>query len=212
MSIRDDRRARRRYERPVPVDTDSYADLELTERDARRGILAPVRRSGGFGGGGTGNGLGGLVRFLVFAVVLGGLVLATLLTVLRPLARVAVVGWAYDNAGALRIPFVADLVREGERRSRPLKELFALLIILHRMERVADQAKNICEETIFAATGETKPPKTYNILFVDRGNDLASQLAGSRKGSSPVARSKVRPSSVKGSTVSPFSAQPRTLP
>ena len=71
----------------------------------------------------------------------------------------------------------ADLVREGERRSRPLKELFALLVILHRLERVADQAKNICEETIFAATGETKQPKTYTILFVDRRNDRASQLA-----------------------------------
>ena len=71
----------------------------------------------------------------------------------------------------------ADLVREGERRSRPLKELFALLIVLHRLERVADQAKNICEETIFAATGETKPPKSYRILFVDRRNDRASQLA-----------------------------------
>jgi len=71
----------------------------------------------------------------------------------------------------------ADLVREGERRSRPLKELFALLIVLHRLERVADQAKNICEETIFAATGETKPPKAYRILFVDRKNDRASQLA-----------------------------------
>ena len=71
----------------------------------------------------------------------------------------------------------ADLVREGERGSRPLKELFALLIVLHRLERVADQAKNICEETIFAATGETKPPKSYKILFVDRRNERASQLA-----------------------------------
>jgi protein-tyrosine-phosphatase len=42
---------------------------------------------------------------------------------------------------------------------------------------VADQAKNICEETIFAATGETKPPKAYKILFVDRGNERASQIA-----------------------------------
>ncbi len=62
-------------------------------------------------------------------------------------------------------------------QSRPLRELFALLIVLHRLERVADQAKNICEETIFAATGETKPPKAFTILFVDQRNDRASQLA-----------------------------------
>jgi protein-tyrosine-phosphatase len=71
----------------------------------------------------------------------------------------------------------SDLVREGDQHSRPLNELFALLIVFHRLERVADQAKNICEETIFAATGETKPPKAFTILFVDRRNDRASQLA-----------------------------------
>jgi phosphate transport system protein len=70
-----------------------------------------------------------------------------------------------------------DLQREGEARTRPVHELFALLIVLHRLERVIDQAKNICEETIFAATGETKPPKTFSILFVDRRNDRLSQLA-----------------------------------
>jgi phosphate transport system protein len=71
----------------------------------------------------------------------------------------------------------SDLVHEGDQHSRPLNELFALLIVFHRLERVADQAKNICEETIFAATGETKPPKAFTILFVDRRNDRASQLA-----------------------------------
>jgi len=70
-----------------------------------------------------------------------------------------------------------DLLRAAESRSRPLSELFALLIVLHRLERVADQAKNICEETIFAATGETKPAKVFPILFLDAGNDRGSQLA-----------------------------------
>jgi UPF0755 protein len=110
MSVRDTRRARRR-DQPVPIDAESYADVGLAERDARRGIQAPgPRRRGGRGGGGSE--LVGVIRFLVFAVFLGGLVLVTLLTVLRPVARFAVVGWAYDNAGALRIPFVSDLVRE----------------------------------------------------------------------------------------------------
>jgi phosphate transport system protein len=71
----------------------------------------------------------------------------------------------------------ADLLREAESASRPLHELFALLIVLHRLERVADQAKNICEETIFAASGQTKSPKTWSILFLDQRNDRMSQLA-----------------------------------
>jgi UPF0755 protein len=62
------------------------------------------------------NGHHGPLRFLAFAVVLGGLVLVLVvglgLTVLRPLAREAVVGWAWDNQGAMRIGIVADLVRE----------------------------------------------------------------------------------------------------
>ncbi len=43
--------------------------------------------------------------------------------------------------------------------------------------RVSDQAENIAQETLFAATGETKNPKVYRILFVDRANDCRSQLA-----------------------------------
>jgi UPF0755 protein len=71
-------------------------------RDSR-----PERRS---------NGHHGPLRFLAFALVLGGLVLVLVvglgLTVLRPLAREAIVGWAWDNQGSLRFGLVADLVEE----------------------------------------------------------------------------------------------------
>lgn len=70
-----------------------------------------------------------------------------------------------------------DLLRAGEERKRPMKDLFAALVILNRIGRVADQSKNICEETIFAATGETKEPKIYRILFIDERNDTLSQMA-----------------------------------
>ncbi|HVR29359.1 MAG TPA: phosphate signaling complex protein PhoU [Thermoanaerobaculia bacterium] len=86
------------------------------------------------------------------------------------------VGLAQPQRALVRKLF-ADLVREGESGSRRLHEIFALLIVLHRLERVADQAKNICEETIFAATGETKAPKTFSILFLDERNDRTSQIA-----------------------------------
>ena len=71
----------------------------------------------------------------------------------------------------------ADLLREGEKQSRVLEDLFAMLITFNRLERISDQAKNICEETLFAVTGETKEPKVYKVLFVDDGNALWSPLA-----------------------------------
>lgn len=60
---------------------------------------------------------------------------------------------------------------------RPRTEVVRVLTILDQIERVSDQAKNICEEAVFVATGETKKPKVYKILFVDRTNGLVSQLA-----------------------------------
>ena len=58
-----------------------------------------------------------------------------------------------------------------------LKDLFALFIVFNQLKRVADQAKNLCEETIFAVTGHQKTPKIYKVLFVDEENGLLSQLA-----------------------------------
>lgn len=85
------------------------------------------RRGDGYGNGGygrrrgEGGGVGGLLRFLLFAIVLGGIVLAVTLTLLRPLVRDTVIGWAGDSPGALDVPFVADLVREdlGDALTRP---------------------------------------------------------------------------------------------
>ena len=70
---------------------------------------------------GAGSGLAGLIRFLLFVGVLAAIVLTVSLTVLRPVVARAVVGWAADNPSALRLPFVADLVREdlGTALTRP---------------------------------------------------------------------------------------------
>jgi phosphate transport system protein len=70
-----------------------------------------------------------------------------------------------------------DLVTEGEARTRPVNDLFALMATFNRLERVIHQAKNICEETIFVGTGKAKGEKTFQILFVDEKNDGPSQLA-----------------------------------
>ena len=57
------------------------------------------------------------------------------------------------------------------------RDIYALLVIFQQLERVSDQAKNICEETVFAATGQGKTPKTYRVLFLDRDNSGIGKLA-----------------------------------
>jgi phosphate transport system protein len=69
----------------------------------------------------------------------------------------------------------ADLVDEGDKRS--VEQLFALLNVFGRVERVSDQAKNLCEEVVFAVTGQGKAPKRYRVLFLDTSDDGAGQLA-----------------------------------
>jgi phosphate transport system protein len=69
----------------------------------------------------------------------------------------------------------AELMTNDERGA--VKNTLAAFVIFSQLKRVADQAKNICEETVFAATGEMKAPKIYNILFVDEDNSCQSQMA-----------------------------------
>ncbi len=59
----------------------------------------------------------------------------------------------------------------------PLQDRFAIFVVYHRLERIADQAKNLCEETVFLATGETKAKKVYQILFVDDDDACLAPLA-----------------------------------
>ncbi len=70
-----------------------------------------------------------------------------------------------------------DLVSAGETHDQPVRDLFAYLRALYVLLRVSDQAENIAHETLFAVDGETKNPKVYRILFMDRGNDCRSQIA-----------------------------------
>ena len=71
--------------------------------------------------GGDGNGIWGVVKFLVFALVLAAVVLGVGLTVLRPVVNSAVLAWASDNPAALDLPFVADIVRDdiGDALTEP---------------------------------------------------------------------------------------------
>jgi UPF0755 protein len=112
MTIRGGGRPRDPRLQAHAFDPEDLAFDGATAQDRRRRSVRDRRARGNGNGNGHGGGLGGIVRFLVFALVLGGLVLAVLLTALRPLVSEAVVGGAYDNPGALRLPFVTDMVRE----------------------------------------------------------------------------------------------------
>lgn len=70
-----------------------------------------------------------------------------------------------------------DLVKEGNEETRPTIELFSLLAIFNRLERVLHHSKNICEQTLFVVSGEQKHRKRFDILFMDQTNSGASQLA-----------------------------------
>jgi UPF0755 protein len=127
MTIRSGGRARERSQaRPAEPGTYDEAWQPEYATDAGRGRGG---RGGGSNGGGPNGwndgrrrrGIPGILRFLIFFLVLGGIVIILLVTALRPLVRQTVVGWASDNPAALGVPFVKDLVTEdlGSKLTNP---------------------------------------------------------------------------------------------
>jgi phosphate transport system protein len=57
------------------------------------------------------------------------------------------------------------------------RDKFAIFAILAQLKRVADHAKNICEDNLFALTGEIKGKKVYSLLFVDEDNACMGPMA-----------------------------------
>lgn len=92
-----------------------------------------------------------------------------------------------DAAAAKATMIVADQVERefdtvleeltGGNGGWTKRDVYALLVIFHELERVSDQAKNICEETVFAVTGEGKAPKTYWVLVLDQDDAGVSKMA-----------------------------------
>ena len=70
----------------------------------------------------------------------------------------------------------ADLVSlESDEFDR--KDLFSRLNIINMIERVSDQAKNLCEEVVFTKTGKTKQRRPFRLLFLDQKDDSSTQIA-----------------------------------
>jgi phosphate transport system protein len=55
--------------------------------------------------------------------------------------------------------------------------MMAVFVIFNLLKRVADQAKNICDQTVYVVRGIAKVPKIYKILFLDQPGAGLGQLA-----------------------------------
>jgi UPF0755 protein len=117
MTIRSGKRPRDSREwQARPFEPDAY----VSEVDD--GYEPPRRRRSG--GPPRGSGFGGLLKFVIFALVLASVVLVVALTALRPLVKDVVLDVAEDNPAALQLPFVKDIVREdlGTALTKPVSD------------------------------------------------------------------------------------------
>ncbi len=85
-----------------------------------------------------------------------------------------------DRVDALRYDISHELVKRQQEGRLPLESLLALLTIVNRFERAADQAKSICQEVLYMCTGEYsrhQGTEVYRVLFIDDHNACLSQMA-----------------------------------
>jgi UPF0755 protein len=108
MSVRNGRGAREPMAAPADADDRRPNGYKRTGRYGRGpGDQRRYERYGDHKGG-----LAGVLRFVLFLGILAIAVLVVMATVARPLTRAVIVPWADGNPSALKIGFVADLVRE----------------------------------------------------------------------------------------------------
>lgn len=120
MTIRGGGRPRDRGPQAHPIDrgpevVDGYGSAPTpVRRQNGRGMNG--RPSNGRTGNGRGGGSGGhhgVLRFGLFALVLGGAVLLLSVTLLRPLTSAALAAWAVDSPSLWGLPFVGDAVADA---------------------------------------------------------------------------------------------------
>jgi phosphate transport system protein len=71
--------------------------------------------------------------------------------------------------------FYDELFAEDDRMDATT--MMVIFAVFNIFKRVGDQAKNICDQTVFAVHGVKKLPKTYRILFLDKPDCTTAQLA-----------------------------------
>ncbi len=111
----------------------------------------------------------GFVRFLLFALVLAGVVLLVAITALRPLVNSAILGWAADNPAALELPFVHDIVRDdiGAAMTQPAASDPA------QVEFVVEQGDTASTiATRLQRDGLLRDARAFVMLASDRGIEI----------------------------------------
>jgi len=82
-----------------------------------------------------------------------------------------------DQVDLLRNQLSADLLAHLQQGKLAIPAFTPLMTIARRLERVSDQAKNICEETLYMCTGEYskhKGTEVMRILFADEHNSASA--------------------------------------
>lgn len=85
-----------------------------------------------------------------------------------------------DPAKEQRDQLMERLVDLHESGKIPMEALAPLETVARRYERVANQATNICEETLYMCTGKNMKhlgQESFRVLFVDDDNSTYSQMA-----------------------------------
>ena len=85
-----------------------------------------------------------------------------------------------ERANAMRTTIGNDLAEASRLRLLAPAALQPLLTVARRLERAADQTKNLCEDVLYMCTGEFvrhKGAEGFRILFYEAGNACLSQMA-----------------------------------
>jgi phosphate transport system protein len=85
-----------------------------------------------------------------------------------------------ESVDLLRHALNNELVELNQNHKIPVGALSPLMAIVNRFERVADQAKAICQEAVYVSTGEYlkhSGSEVFRVLFVDEHNSCRSQIA-----------------------------------
>lgn len=72
-------------------------------------------------------------------------------------------------------PLYEELFAADDRMDGPT--MMAIFTVFNMFRRVADQSKNICDQTVYAVRGVAKIPRVYPILFLDQRGSGIGQLA-----------------------------------
>lgn len=85
-----------------------------------------------------------------------------------------------ERANSMRNVINAEFTGLAQANRIPAAALTPLVTVARRLERVTDQAKNLCEEVLYMCSGEFskhKGAEGFHILFLDSNNGCASQMA-----------------------------------